>query len=88
MICLFVCLFVCPELIKELAGATDLTNTISPYIFVVNSPINTIRKLKLLNARKFYNARKTPEGRLRRTHSVRKPRSTSQRSGLYYIETQ
>ena len=34
-----------------------LTNTISPYICVVNSPINII-KLKLLIAIKFYNAGK------------------------------
>ena len=42
-------------------------------------------KLKWLNARKFYNAGKTPEGRLRRTRSVRKLRSASQCSGLSYI---
>ena len=32
---------------------------------------------------KIYNARKTPEGCLRPTRSVRKPRSASERSGSY-----
>ena len=41
-----------------------------------------ILRLKLSNARKLYDVSKTPKGRLKRTRSVLKPRSASQRSGL------
>ena len=58
-----------------------LTNTTSPYIIVANSLINIIRRgCELIN-----NTDKTPEVRVRRTHSVRKLRSASQRSGLYIL---
>ena len=40
-----------------------------------------------MNAKNFYNVDKTPEGRLRRTRIVRKPRSASQRSVLYILSS-
>ena len=42
--------------------------------------------VKLLNTRKFYNASKTPGGRLKQMRCVSKLRSASQRSGLLLIK--
>ena len=44
------------------------------------------RATDLKFGREFYSAGKTPEGCLKRTRSVRKSRSASQRSGLYILK--